>query len=447
MSAVSSGLQTPAFKAFIDIAPEKQVAGFSSDRGHQPIASSGGLKGIVVSFFNSIASAISSTFASHKAEQGTAAHQAFISSLKSEYGTAIGQSVSRRCGLDTALSSGQQLSGQVIQDAFKTAESLNKVAKFEQSVLQNTAFNDSDGFQALCLGQGVNPEGLRRTQRETFDDLVRGSGLINRDTGAVGNKAPNVSLLIAGQELAIRVATFPDTAFDEHIGAAMKSVDKQQEMGEIYSSKATDMRDALVAAGRKMAFATGVHALSVGEFLSDVARSGSGSGSTGQLARDLLVMAKTQGSVFHAMTDIRTAQGKTSEFGADEVAVVSENAFKKALLNLPTGTTARSEMTVISSMAQSPSSALCRAVGVLENIINENTLTSDQNGKSGGVPQRGAASAWSVANVLVGLACKEANLSSEEFIKTAFMTGEGMKTLSPAHTDSVLEHVNQFISS
>ena len=442
MSAVSSGLQTPTFKAFIDIAPEKQVAGFSSDRGHQPIASSGGIKGRMVTLFNSIASAISSTFASHKAEQGTAAHQAFIRSLKAEYGTAIGQSVSRRCGLDTALSSGQQLSGQVIQDAFKTAESLHKVAKFEQSVVQNTAFNDTDGFQALCRGQGVDPEALSSNQREIFDDFIRGSGLVKRDTGAIGNTTPNAALLIAGQELAIRVATLPDTAFDAHIGDAMKSVDKQQERGEIDASKATELRDALVAAGRKMEFSTALHALSVGEFLNDMTQSGSGPDSTGQLARDLVVLVKTQSGVLNAMADICSAQGKTIVFGADDTAVINENAFKKALL---TGTSARSAMTVISSMAQSSTSALCRTAGVLDNIVNDVTPTSDHDGRPSNKIVMGVGSAISITNVLVGLACEEANLSDEELTKTAFMTVEGLKTLSPADTESVLKYVNQFL--
>lgn len=441
MSAVSSGLQTPAFKAFINIAPEKQVAGFGSDLSHLPIASSGGFKGWVISIYNSIASAFSSTFASHKAEQGTAAHQAFISSLTSEYGGDIGSKVSRRCGLDTALSKGQQLSGQVIQDAFKTAESLQRVARFEQSVLQSTAINNSDRFQTLCRGQGVNPEDLSSTQRETFDDLIRGSGLINRDSGTVGDKAPNVLLLVAGQELAIRVATMPDSAFDRHISTAMDSVDKQLKTGEIDAGQAAATRNALVAAGRKMEFSTSLHALGVSEFLTHAGR-----GNMADLARDLLVLVKTQGTVLNAMTDIRAALGKTSDFGADQLAVLNESAFKKALSDMPTGTSIHREMQLVALMATNASSSLCRVAGVLENIINGKTPTSDQNGDPDGVPLLGAASAWSMANTLVGLAFKEAQLSSSDIRTSAFMKGEGITTLAPMYTATVVEHVNQFRS-
>lgn len=444
MSAVSSGLQTPAFKAFINIAPEKQVAGFGSDLSHLPIASSGGFKGWVISIYNSIASAFSSTFARHKAEQGTAAHQAFISSLTSEYGGDIGSKVSRRCGLDTALSKGQQLSGQVIQDAFKTAESLQRVARFEQSVLQSTAISDSDGFQTLCRGQGVNPEDLSSTQRETFDDLIRGSGLINRDTGTVGDKAPNVLLLVAGQELAIRVATMPDSAFDRHISTAMDSVDKQLKTGEIDAGQAAATRNALVAAGRKMEFATSLHALGVcvfldmvpDRFLEDM----------GYLTRDLLVLVKTQHTVLDAMTDIRTALGKTSSFGAEQLAEVNLNAFRKAMSDLPTDTSPLLEMKKVAMFARTDRSALCCVAVVLDKIINEKIRTSDQNGDPNGVPQQAAASAWSMANTLVGLAFKEAQLSSSDIRTSAFMKGEGITTLAPMYTATVVEHVNQFRS-
>lgn len=443
MSAISSGIQTPTFKAFIDIPAEKSVAGFGSDK--KPIASSDGLKGLLVKLYNSIATALSSTFASHKADQGAAAHQAFIGSLKNEYGSEIGEKVTRRCGLDTALASKQQLSGQVIKDAFNIAESLQRTAKFEQGVLQTTAFNDNDRFKELCRDQKVNPETLSNQQRETFDDLVRGSGLVNRDTGSVGDKAPNVSLLMAAQQLAIRLATLPATAFNEHIGTAMAAVDLQETTGEIDPGEATTMRDALVAAGRKMAFATGVHALGVGEFLTDVYRSGSGAGATGQLTRDLLVLAKTQSAVLNAMTDIRSTMGKTSEFGADELAVINETAFNKALSDKPTATPVYREMQQIAFMAQSANSSLCRTEGVLFAVIGERIKTSDQNGQSGGVPQRGAASAWAIANTLVGLACEKADLSSDDIRRTAFTKGEGANNFSTADTAAVLEHVNKFI--
>lgn len=439
MSIASTGLQTPMFKAFIDIPAEKEVAGFASDK--KPIASSTGLKGMLVSLFNSIASAISSKFSSYKAEQGTQAHQAFIGALKSEYGNNIGNAVSKRCGLDAALNSGKQLSGQTVQDAFKTAESLNQSAKFEQLVLQTTPGDDR--FQALCKEQGLHADSLSGKQCDTFDDLVRDSGLLNRDTGAVGNKAPNLSLLIEAQKIAIRIATLPDNKFDHHLDAAKASIDTQLFNGTIDNKQADEMLNQARAAGRTMEFATAVHTASVGAFLENIKLAGNSG--TGTLARDLLVLAKTQNAVCNAMADIRTAIGKTTQLGADELAVINETALQKALLNLPTGTTAYREMQQVVLMAKDPKSALCRMAGVLENIISQKTHTSDQNQKSGGIPQRGAASAWSIANTLIGLAAQEAQLSRDEIDGMAFSKGEGMETCSPADNASVLAHVNAFV--
>ena len=351
MATISSGLQTPAFKAFIDIAPEKHVAGFGSDLDRKPIASSGGLKGMFVNLYNSIASAFSSKFSSDRAEQGTQAHQAFKTALKSEYGTDIGTKVAKRCGLDTALSSGNQLSGVVIHNALKIAENLYQIAKFEKEVVGTTAFKDSDRFQSLCKGQGVDPAHLSGSQRDSFDNLVRGSGLINRNGGEVGNTTSNVALLIAGQELAIRVATLPDSAFDKHIGSQLELVTTQLNEGKIDLGKADEMRSKLVDAGRKMEFATGVHALGVGEFMSNIRLA-----STGDLARDLLVLAKTQNAVASAMVDIRTAMGKETLIGADELSAINGNAMNKALNELPSGGSSYRDMQIVALMAKNPSS-------------------------------------------------------------------------------------------
>ena len=440
MATISSGLQTPAFKAFIDIAPEKHVAGFGSDLDRKPIVSSGGIKGMFVSLYNSIASAFSSKFSNDRAEQATQAHQAFKTALKLEYGTDIGTKVAKRCGLDSALNSSHQLSGVVIQNAFKIAETLYQIAKFEKEVVDNTALNNGDRFQALCKGQGVDPVHLSDTQRDSFDNLVRGSGLINRNGGEVGNTTSNVALLIAGQELAIRVATLPDSAFDKHIGSQLELVTTQLNEGKIDLGKADEMRSKLVDAGRKMEFATGVHALGVGEFISNIRLA-----STGDLARDLLVLAKTQNAVASAMVDIRTAMGKETLIGADELSAINGNAMNKALNELPSGGSSYRDMQIVALMAKNPSSPLCRSFAVLENIMNEETPTSDQDVESGGVAQHGAARAWSIANTLVGLAVQEANLSSDEIRGLAFNKGEGLKHITDSDTASVLEHVNRFL--
>lgn len=440
MSAISSGLQTPTFKAFINIPAEKSVAGFSSEQDQKPIASSSGLKGLLVKLYNSIALAFSSTFAAHKANQGAAAHQAFIGSLKNEYGAEIGEKVTRRCGLDTALAGKQQLSGQVIQDAFKEAESLQRAAKFEQEVVQATASNFTERFQSMCQNQKINPESLTSLQRQTFDDLVHGSGVVNRDFETVDTRAPNVLLLIAVQELAIRTATLPDTAFDQHIGTAMAAVDLREATGEIDAGQATNLRDALVAVGRKMAFANGVYALGVGQFLNNVARAAPSH--TGVITRDLLVLAKTQGAALSALMGVRAAQGHTKPPGVDESAMLNQLAFKTALTNLPGSTSAALEMRLVAMMTESPDSVLCRTLGVLNAIIDEQILTTNRDNAPDDELVAGAAAASSAAIDIVGYALKASGMESDAVKKTAFANRQS--NIRPEDPASVLEHVNKF---